>query len=811
MTRKPLYFLLLAALMAGLFGWSTSGVAAQAAPVLQATPAYNGYFKYGEWLPVYIAVENPGADVDAELQVRVTSSSTNVFAAPVALPSGARKLVPLYVLPNNFTRVLDVQLISAGKLLASQKVSVRPQINLSYFVGIVAPQRGALSMLSGLGTPGVERPKVVVDVPLEQLPDRWEGLASFDLLIINDTDTSKMTPEQAAALHTWVEKGGRLVLGGGAGAGAVLSGIPESLRPVSLNGSQDIDTDALQGLAQFAGADAVKVPGPFVVAKTAPQDWVVLASDGPLPLIVERGVDAGRVLFSALDLAAPPFEGWPGTGQLWYTLAGQYATYNPNLPQDSSVRQMRSGSFYGAVANIPSLALPSIQGLSVLLAIYILLVGPVNYLILRRARRLHLAWVTIPVITLAFTGGAFGLGYLMRGNDLILNKVAVVQIPSSGTALVNSYVGLFSPSQQSYSVEVQGDGLVSPSDSGGYYGPYGGVTTQEMKFVKGRPSLVQGITVNQWAMQPFNVESTWPDLGRMTGRVEIQGDVVKGTIKNETGVRLTDVVVVVNRRYQLLGAMAPGEEKSVDLGIARMTQDMYGPSLSYKMYVEPTMGQSGGQIPRDLQLKTNVLDNALDGPPWASISQSALEQPGGIPSLIVLGWSDQAPPDVSIRGEQASQFTTALVYQLLPMSLPETGAATIPPGLIAGAFDSEITTYGKCGPATSTSVYLDNNTEMIFRFHLPTDLATYTVSALNLALVVDNMNVNRELELYDWSKEAWQAVTAQDFTNILVRSPQTYINQNRDVRVRVASGAGGAGCYFLDLGLMAERGLGKGN
>jgi hypothetical protein len=815
LTRKPLFFLLmLTVLLAGLVGWGGAAPAARAqtpAPVMAVTPAFDGYFKYGEWLPLYVSVENSGGDMEAELRVRVTGTGNNVFAAPVSLPSGARKLVPLYVLPNNFTRVLEVQLVSQEQLVASAKVSVRPQINLSYFAGIIAPERGALTMLSGLSTPGVERPKVVVDIALDQLPERWEGLASFDLLVINATDTSKMTPAQASALQTWVEKGGRLVLGGGSGAAATLAGIPEGLRPVSLQGSTEVQQENLDGLVRYAQASKINTPGPFVAAQAAPQDWVVWASDGSLPLLVERGVGSGRVFFSALDLAGPPFDGWPGTQQFWYQMAGQYAEYNVNLPQDSSVRQMRSSSFYGAVSNIPTMALPSIQGLSILLGVYILLVGPINYLILRRARRLHLAWVTIPAITLAFTAGAFGLGYLMRGNDLILNKVAIVEIPSSGPALVNSYVGLFSPRQQSYAVEVQGDGLVSPGDSSGYYGgPEMNTAGQEMVFVQGRPSLVQGITVNQWAMQRFTVEDTWPELGRLTGKVEIQGDVLRGTVKNETSVALTEVVVLVNRRYQMLGSLAPGEEKTVDLGIGGMTRDMYGPSLSYKLYMEPLSAQ-GGQMSRDVQLKTTILDNALDGPPWANISQSANAQPRGIPRVVVMGWADQSPPAVGVRGQEATEITTALLYGLLPLSLPEDGRVTIPPGLIPGEFASEVVNYGKCGPMTSTSVYLDN-AEMVFRFQIPTDLAAYQVEGLNLALAVDNPTAKlKEYALYDWIKEDWTPINSENTNSVLIRNTGAYINDNGEVRVRLTAGAGGAGCYFLDLGVEAAKALGKGN
>ena len=49
-----------------------------------------------------------------------------------------------------------------------------------------------------------------------------------------------------------------------------------------------------------------------------------------------------------------------------------------------------------ALQNLPVLALPSLNILAVLLGVYIVFVGPVNYLVLRRLKKLDWGWVTIP-------------------------------------------------------------------------------------------------------------------------------------------------------------------------------------------------------------------------------------------------------------------------------------------------------------------------------------------------------------------------------------------------------------------------------
>jgi hypothetical protein len=348
---------------------------------MTATAAFGGYFKYGEWLPVLVELENQGSDLDAEVRVQVSGSQGSmVFSAPVSLPSGSRKLVPVYVLANNFSRELDVRLISGERTVLSQKTPVRPQPNISYVVGILAPERGALALLSGIKAVGQERPKILVDLTLAELPERAEALRSFDLLILNDIDTSSLTPDQADALAGWVQQGGHLVIGGGAGAQRTLSGLPEALLPLRMQSTVEIDSNGIAALADYSGSSSILASGPFIAALGDTGDNQILLGDNRTPLITERVVGAGLVDFVALDLSGIPFNGWPGTQAFWQTLVSPTASYPEGMPFDMSPRQNKANTLTYPLSNIPSLDLPSIKGIIFLLTLYILIVGPLNYM-----------------------------------------------------------------------------------------------------------------------------------------------------------------------------------------------------------------------------------------------------------------------------------------------------------------------------------------------------------------------------------------------------------------------------------------------
>lgn len=173
---------------------------------MDAVAAFGGHFKYGEWLPVWVTLENGGADMDVEVRVRVAGTmGFTTYAVQVPLPNGSRKRVPVYVLPNNFSRQLEVQVVDRdGRVLMTQKTAASPVVNITLLVGLIAGQRGALSLISGTIADGIARSTMLIDVPLTDLPERSEALASFDWLVVNDVDTSSLTPGQKTALEAWV-------------------------------------------------------------------------------------------------------------------------------------------------------------------------------------------------------------------------------------------------------------------------------------------------------------------------------------------------------------------------------------------------------------------------------------------------------------------------------------------------------------------------------------------------------------------------------------------------------------------------------
>ena len=73
---------------------------------------------------------------------------------------------------------------------------------------------------------------------------------------------------------------------------------------------------------------------------------------------------------------------------------------------------------------------------------YILLIGPLSYLVLRRLDRRELAWIVAPILVVIFSGVSYGIGASMKGSQIIVNQIAMVRTSTDGTAASVSTMNL---------------------------------------------------------------------------------------------------------------------------------------------------------------------------------------------------------------------------------------------------------------------------------------------------------------------------------------------------------------------------------
>ncbi|MBN1888282.1 MAG: hypothetical protein JW850_09840 [Thermoflexales bacterium] len=617
--------------------------AARPSGLAMSVEPYFDYFKYGEWLPLRVTLANDGPAVKAELQVNMAVTGVYmVYAAPVDLPSGARKRVTLYVQLPSFAKAVHVRLMAGERELASQIVDVTLVRNVDYVVGVIAPRSEPFMMLSGLTLEGSQdnRARAVRPIPmaLADIPERPEGLRVLDALVISGVDTSGLSPQQGRALQGWVEQGGRLILGGGASATRSQAGLPGALLAGLARPGVVVELESLETLGEFA-SQPVQVPGPYVVTwldgslggtEPMPEGSEALVVQEGHALLLDRRLGQGYVSYAALDLAGSPFDAWAGGSLFWRRLLERGSSYSRDAPPDVAPRLVHARSMSQVLRGLPNLRLPPVGGLAGLLGAYILLVGPLNRLVLRKMRRLEWGWVTIPAVTVLFSTGAFALGDYLRGDAVIVSQLSVCVLGVPDTAApVQTLVGVFSPVRRAYTLDLPADALASHLEDG---------VTWDSKMVQGSRPQVRGLKIGQGAMQSFVVESPPPAGWEIESSLIFEDGWVRGALVNRTGQPIVDAVLVRDGRMMPVGDLPAGQ--SVRLNSKRVGN--ISSLLTFLSERRPSLHAS--------RLQEQIEGYYRDLPPGQA---------------VLIGWMESSPIDVQINGVRLSREKISLIVAAL--------------------------------------------------------------------------------------------------------------------------------------------------
>ncbi|MBA2373034.1 MAG: hypothetical protein H0V74_02370, partial [Chloroflexi bacterium] len=556
-------------------------------------------------------------------------------------------------------------------------------------VGIVAERPEGI--VGGLDLLPNQNQVAPVILPLEpgDLPGRVEAWGPIDRLIWQDVDTASLEPDQLAALRGWLAGGGRLIIAGGTAGPAGLTGLPDAMLPYRPIVTIDAPAASLTGLLGTLPKDAGDVPalsGDLIAGR-------VLAGVGDRAVAAERPYGSGLVTLLGFDPTTPWMTESKAAEGLWRRLLPARTMSGFVIGDDN---QMVS-----AVSQLPSLALPPIGGLLALLGAYILLIGPINYLVLRRLNRREWAWVTMPVLILVFAVGAYGFGAALRGSDVIVNEVAIVRgAPGTTEGAAQVYLGVFSPSRGTYDVKVPGGALLSSPISGSIFGGDG--TAAVLDVLQGEPATVRSLAVGFGSLRTIRAESA-ADVPLIESSLRLEDGRLKGTIKNLSDQLLTNVAVVLGSNVGVLSDLAAGSTVSVDVAIG---PNVFGPSISERIVGASFFGDPTNATADVLRsyVRRAIIDQLTYDAFKGSQTQISSDGP------VILAWGTRDLLDVRIEGQQPRRTGNVLFY--LPSRMSVGGATTFHSDLMRSsvvetdaAFLSNEGTYMGFGQGSVTVSY----------------------------------------------------------------------------------------------------------
>lgn len=525
---------------------------------LSARAGFDGLYKESAAVPIIVSARNDGPPVEGEIRVTVGSEAAGatVYSAPISLPTQSDKRVALYVHLPPFAGDLTVQLVSDESPVAratTNALNLIPRDDLLY--GVVSPDPGGLAFLETVT--GSRASADVAFLDLADLPDVSVAWNALDVLVLDDTDTSRLSAGQLDALRAWVENGGQLVVTGGPGGPITSAGLTDLL-PVRVGGVESVAD--LPALSDFAGTP-ITSPGPYAITRSTLSRGEMLIHQDGLPLLARDDLGLGSVTFLALDPKLAPLAGWTGQQALWGEIAGGVPDRAPwaNGIQDGYAAAQ-------AVSSIPGLRLPSAAQLVLFLFIYTLIIGPVNFLVLRRLKRPELAWITVPALVLLFSAITYFTSFGTRGDTAVLNEMSIAYGSVEAERVrTQTIAGLYSPRRGQYDLALPYDATAFPFTQG--FGALLGASNLDA-IVRAGDLALRGIRTDTSELATFIADAHLPRPPLTgTARLVDGGAALEVTIRNQGESTLENGVLVYGQQQQSLGNVSPGEERTVRLSL----------------------------------------------------------------------------------------------------------------------------------------------------------------------------------------------------------------------------------------------------
>jgi len=626
-------------------------------PTMTARVLLQGHARLGSWIAIEVHLKNNGPAITGELRLQGGTQGGTRYSIAVELANPSDKTWILHAQPPSFGQQLEVVLANGTNVILRQKVAVTIHDPGQLVVGVVADNSPGI--VGSLSLPAVQnqQPAVVVPLSVDDLPTRIEAWSALDRLVWQDVDASTLRTEQLAALRGWLALGGRLVIVGGTGGIGALGGFPDDILPYRPAATVDVAPGSLSTLLGSLPKEATDVPamaGELIRGRA-------LAASGDLVVAAETSYGSGSVTILGVD----PTVGWIGSSNAVRTLW-------PNLiaPRSSgSVAITNDNQIVAAVNNLPSLALPPTGGLLLLLIGYIALIGPLNYLILRRIDRREWAWVTMPILIAGFAVGAYAFGSALRGSSIIVNEVGIVRgAPDATEGSAQVYLGVFSPARGTYQVAVPGGALLSSPISGDVFGA-------NLDIIQGEPpgaSRVRDLAVNFGALRTIRAESA-ATVPKIHADLRLVNGVLTGTVRNDSTVTLEKPAVLLGGNVKVLRDLAPGAEEAVSLSIVA---NQFGQALSDRIFGQLFFGDSGAtsETMRRDQIRHQILDQLTYDPNLGN--RGSLDEEGP----VILAWGRTAVLDVQVEGQSANRVANILYY--VPTAMGVSGKVTFAGELI---------------------------------------------------------------------------------------------------------------------------------
>jgi len=601
---------------------------------------------------------------------------------------------------------------------------------------VLTTRRQALSFLADtLGALVVSEPRL--------LPADWRCYDGINKLVLDDLRLADLPPAARSALRQAVESHmGVLVTGPGlrANQGDSLLAPLDAVRVIG-----EGEPEFQGGLAEWLAGRVEDAGGmqPLSLLHLANAEGVALVHSNGQPAVLRRRGPRGFVVICAFDPVRLAWESPDASYQARSSALEYLLTLAAEGPGVYAQPGELVESLVPREARMSGMVVPII----VLLAVFAVALGPVNFLVVRRARRREWMLVTVPVMVAVFLVAAVIVSRASFGRqDILCTQSTLVAAADQDKALELTQFGRLSRQQAPLSFVLPAGVRAAPPKRSRYalFNP-AQLELKPVSWTEGSDGLLTASNVWQRprSMRFFGVERV-VQIPAPIAEVHLEGEELVGTFTNTFGYPLEDAVVMVKWNSMPLGHIAPGETRHfrVKLGPPEKYVDVGGNAIDYTRAVTwveylPQEQAPEPDSPRGEFLRALVYRSRQD-----------FEEP------VLLAWGEPKP---AVDSPGATRSDMALVVVRIPVTPGDDVRVLVPPGVAARLWDFS---FGMLPPKAYSTEQSVGRTAI---YHLPIAPVTLSDCTLTIHFYATGPRwmpdaLGPPLSLFDWRKGEWERI-----------------------------------------------------
>lgn len=313
---------------------------------------------------------------------------------------------------------------------------------------------------------------------------------------------------------------------------------------------------------------------------------VLIQTGDEQPILQKKQIGLGVLLLSGISVSLK---------RSWWDVLGKEMNQHilENMPSQKARQLSREGDnnfdeageiYQQGLRVTEGKRLPNLKFYAVLLAVYIFLIGPAVYLVLRRRRRWYLLWGSIPALAVVFSLLIYLTGTSTRVTGPYVNYLSQIQIDGTGQGNMQTWLRVVYGKTGGYDTIFQGINTLSSFDAGVEYHKRDAFASEE-DYAEARYLVCQeeeGSRVQMQKQPPFDgvvlkLEKTVKLNGNITADVASNEMRLGGNVTNNLGITLRDCIIYHNGTVYSIGTLKPGRMAmlSLLLGSEVYTQTEY--------------------------------------------------------------------------------------------------------------------------------------------------------------------------------------------------------------------------------------------